>query len=688
MVLSFSPQGTFVLLLFQLVLSGLAFVVLVWIRSRQRRDESAAAIRFLGAGFALLTAAFATRALYCRLAVCPPAPGDPRYYGLLFSADLLRLLGASTLVGGYLLMRARRRWASVVIVIGLGLSLLVAGRFSADANLSVRSIAPFTTARAAEGVVLLLGAGLIWRAHALPAAAFLVLGLARLTAGLGAWRPAATELAWTLEHTGTLAAMVLLALALERESLQTAVRFFLRLNLTFIVLASSLILAVAEIERRALAEFAALQSEDLAEFVRGHMLYYTRRGEPPDLVVTHDDVIRKLVAEFGRYPDLRRVQVSLRGRSMALAIDRNGVIAQERWTGFRAPRPRVSPEDFAVASLVFAPIVLGGEILGRVDLVHSLERINELIGWQMQLVFGVFTLAVAVASLVNGMLVVVADRTIRRQFVELEKTRRTLSRAERLASIGSVADGVAHEINNPAGILVARADYLLSVTKDNPQCAEINDDLQAIRRQAQRIAKTVRDLLTFTRPGSLRWERVSLEAVIDAALELIRPMIVEKGIRLERLDLSSQPVSGDPSRLEQVFINLLINAVHATSAGGEITVGVSERPAVDEVEIGVRDTGSGIPPEHLERIFDPFFTTKEPGQGTGLGLSIVYGIVRDHQGAIDVVSTPGVGTEFRVRLPLADRRCEEAPNGTTMRNARIHPAEPALVEAVPRRGAL
>lgn len=653
-MLSFSPQGTLVLALFQVVLSGLAFAVLLWIHVSDPSDGSSVARRWLLAGFALLTAGFATCAFYGHLAAGTSASSDSSYYAILFSSDLLRLVGSSVLVSGYLLTGGRRRCAPLVFAIGLGSSLLAALQFSAEADLAMRSIAPLTTAPMAEGVVLLLGAGLIWRRAEVPAAAVLVLGLARLTPILGVWRPAATELAWALEHTGTLVALVLLVLALERESSHIAIRFFLRLNLTFVILASSLILAVAEIERRQLAEFAALQSGDLAEFVRGHMLYYTQRGEPPDRVITHDDVVRKIVAELGQYPGLRGVQLSLRGQSMALTIDRGGVIAQELWTGARRPQPRVSREDFSVASLVFAPIVLEGELVGRVDLVHSLERINERVGWQMQLGFILFTLAVAAASLVNGMLVVVADRTIRRQIEDLERTERSLSRAERLASIGSVADGVAHEINNPAGILIARADYLLSIVRGNGQYEQIAEDLEAIRRQAQRIAKTVRDLLTFTRPASLRRERVSAEAVVDAALDLVHPMIVEKGIRLNRLTLQAPPISGDPGRLEQVFINLLINAIHATPAGGTIGVEVSEQLVADDVEILVRDTGVGIPSEQLERIFDPFFTTKEPGQGTGLGLSIVYGIVRDHNGTIDVVSTPGRGSEFRVRLPVAD----------------------------------
>ncbi len=687
MLFSFSPEGTFILILFELVLSGLAFVVLVWIQLREPRDGSPLAIRTLSAGFALMTAAFAGRAIYCRLAMWPPASVEPGHFPLLFAAETVRLLGTSSLVAGYLLTQGKRRWAAFVGATALGLLILVAMRFPVDAPLSVRSIVPFTTACAAEAAVLVLGALLTGRAGGLPATAFLLLALARLAAGLGAGQPAATELAWAIEHLATLTALILLALGLERHSQQTSLRFFLRLNLTFVVLASSLILVVAEIERRQFVGFAALELEDLAEFVRGHTLYYTRQDESPDQVLTHEDITRKLVAEFGRYPDLRRVQVSLRGRTMALSINDNGEIGQELWTGDRATPPLVSPADFAVASLMIVPIVLAGEPIGRVELSHSLGRINDRIGWQMQLVFLLFTLFVSVASIVTGMLVVATDRTIRRQYEELERTRRRLSVTERLAAIGGVADGVAHEINNPAGILVARSDYLLSVTQTDPRYAAIWDDLATIGRQAQRIAKTVKDLLTFTRPAQVCREPVAVHAALEAAIELVHPMILEKGLRLERQFMREEPtVCGDEDRLQQVLINLLTNAAHATPAGGQITVSTSAGPEEGELEIVIRDTGSGISPAHLDRIFDPFFTTKEPGKGTGLGLSIAYGIIRDHDGTIDVGSTPGVGSEFRVRLPrAASRQCQgpdEAPDSPT---DPPNPPKRETADAPPRR---
>ncbi|MEK6630409.1 MAG: ATP-binding protein, partial [Acidobacteriota bacterium] len=328
-------------------------------------------------------------------------------------------------------------------------------------------------------------------------------------------------------------------------------------------------------------------------------------------------------------------------------------IAQELWSGERKRPAPVSPADFTVAPLMSVPILSGGRPIGSVQLDHSLERINERLGMQMRLIFGVFTLFVGVGSIVTGMVVVAADRTIRHQFEELERTRRRLSVAERLASIGAVADGVAHEINNPAGILVARTDYLLSVIEDRAAYAEICDDLDTIRRQAQRIAKTVRDLLTFTRPTPLRREVFDLRPVVESALALVRPLVPGSRIVFEhRASTVPCRVCGDRDRLEQVVTNLLTNAVQAIR--GEGCVGVTTLVLPDErVEAVVRDSGIGIAHEHIERIFDPFFTTKPPGSGTGLGLSLAYAIIRDHGGTIDVSSTPGVGSEFRVTLSPA-----------------------------------
>jgi signal transduction histidine kinase len=652
MLLSFSPEAGFVLTLFELVLSGLSFLILIWIGLWDQDRRAAGAFRLLTLAFALFVVAFAFLAAYCRITVYSEPAERPVHYWVLLGSDVARLLGTCCLMAAYLIQVGRKRYvpvlgAAAAFAIALGIAL-----FSRDAAGSVASIVPVTTARLAEAAIVALGLPWIARAgFGKPAAALALLALGRAVAANGALHPPSTEFVWGFDYLLTIAGLALLAFAIERESRQASLRFFLRLNLTFVILASSLVLAVMQIERRQFLDLAALHAQDLAEFVRGHMLYYSGRGDPPEHTLTHDDVIDKLVAEFGRYPDLRRVQASLQGHSMALSINRDGEIEQELWTGDRRRVAPVSRADFAVTPLIDVPIVSGGRPIGNVQLDHSLTQINERIGRQMRLIFGVFTLFVGIGSAMTGIVFVAADRTIRRQYEEIERTQRRLSVAERLASIGAVADGVAHEINNPAGILVARTDYLLSTIEGRPAYAEICDDLDTIRRQAQRIAKTVRDLLTFTRPTPLYREVLDLRPVVESALALVRPLVPGSRIVFEyRTSMEPCRVCGDRDRLEQIFTNLLTNAAQAIRGDGRVVVTTSVLPD-GGVEAVVRDSGIGIAPEHLDRIFDPFFTTKAPGAGTGLGLSLAYAVIRDHGGAIDVSSTPGVGTEFRVKLP-------------------------------------
>lgn len=660
MPLSFSPEQTFILLLLELVLCGLSLVVVVWMQFREHQpDTQLPAVRCLTVAFSLLVVAFGFEALFCRLAAFHPSV-DSLHIWLWAGGELTRLVGAGSLAAGVALSGAwthpRWRRGAVVAIAGVTAAsfVMAAVRLPADAAGIGRSIVPVTSSRVGETLVLTLGVALGRTAGLRLASAVMVLAIGQALALIAAWRPMTVELMWGLGHLATLAGLVLSGLALERYIRAATPRFFLRLNLTFIGLASSLILAITQIERRQFIDIAALQAQDVVEFVRGHMLYYTNRGESAENALTHADVIRKLVAEFGRYPDLRRVIVSLQGHTMALAIDPDGIIDQELWRGERPVRPPVSTADFLVTRVGGVPIVSSGRVIGRVDLDHGLERINEQIGWQTQVIFGVFTLFVSVGVLLIGWVVAAADRTIRRQYDEIERTGRQLSRARRLASIGSVVDGVAHEINNPAGIILARTDYLLAVAGGDARAGGMFDDLETIRRQAVRISKTVKDLLTFTHPVPVWHEVFQIQPVLESAMALVQPLVANRAIVIEsRVESRLPPVCGDHDRLEQVMVNLLTNAIQAIRDEGRVIVTASPAAHGDGVEVVVRDTGDGIRPEHLDFVFDPFFTTKAVGRGTGLGLSIAYGIVRDHGGSIDVHSEPGGGAEFRVALPRA-----------------------------------
>jgi two-component system NtrC family sensor kinase len=182
---------------------------------------------------------------------------------------------------------------------------------------------------------------------------------------------------------------------------------------------------------------------------------------------------------------------------------------------------------------------------------------------------------------------------------------------------------------------------------------DVTEDLRVIHRHSQRIARITQGLLSFARSPSGQSGRVDLNRVIDETLLLVEKTIVKDGVGVQRALTPDLPmIWGDANALQQVVVNLLTNARDAVRAGGEIFIETrvaAEPPG--SVQLVVRDTGSGIPPEVLAKIFDPFFTTK--AEGTGLGLSISYGIVRDHRGTVDVRSTPGEGTTFILTFRIA-----------------------------------
>jgi|SRR5579872_4075164 len=243
-----------------------------------------------------------------------------------------------------------------------------------------------------------------------------------------------------------------------------------------------------------------------------------------------------------------------------------------------------------------------------------------------------------------------AGHTIERQKEQLDVANQQLLQAAKLASVGELASGMAHEINNPIGIILGRTDYVLTTQEDLP--GEVKDDLKVVRSQAERVASTVRGLLTFARPSPLHIQRVEVGRIVDEAIALETPRCKTAKIEIERTPSSKiPPISADPDRLQQVLVNLMNNAIDAMPKGGRLSVSVANGSG-GNVLVHVSDTGVGISEQDQARIFDPFFTTKPPGKGTGLGLAVSYGIIRDHGGEIRVNSSPGKGTTFTVVLPV------------------------------------
>ena len=282
------------------------------------------------------------------------------------------------------------------------------------------------------------------------------------------------------------------------------------------------------------------------------------------------------------------------------------------------------------------------------------------------------------------------EQSLEEQNRELRRTQAALYQSEKLASLGQLAAGVAHEINNPLAYVLnnlsvlrrdvlAAMDLLGSYRTGRERLASAAPDLAAdlARREEEvdlgylldnlgplfdktmaglhRVRGIVVNMRDFARLDEAEFKEADLNAAVTSTLEILSHEIKKKSIAVETRFQDVPPMLGHPGKINQVLLNLVINAVQACAEGGHVAVRTRPEPG-EAVVVEVEDDGCGIQPEHMPRLFEPFFTTKPVGQGTGLGLSVSYAIVRDHGGTIAVESTPGRGSTFRVRLPLRPPR--------------------------------
>ena len=231
----------------------------------------------------------------------------------------------------------------------------------------------------------------------------------------------------------------------------------------------------------------------------------------------------------------------------------------------------------------------------------------------------------------------------------LHQTQQELLHKEKLASMGQLAAGVAHELNNPLGTILLFADVMC---KENPKDDPKRKDLEVIVSEATRCKRIVADLLNFSRQQEVLAKDTDIQALLGQVIEEVKHQPTFENVEILRIyDFDQEMIQADPAQLQQVFINLLNNAAEAVDGDGTITL-ATRRLNNEWIEIRVSDTGCGIPEENLGKLFTPFFTTKPLGEGTGLGLSIIYGIIKMHRGQIAVQSEVGKGTTFIVTLPV------------------------------------
>ncbi len=237
-----------------------------------------------------------------------------------------------------------------------------------------------------------------------------------------------------------------------------------------------------------------------------------------------------------------------------------------------------------------------------------------------------------------------------KDLTEVRSLRKEIARSQRLASVGRLAAGVAHEIRNPLSSIKGFATYFKERYQDTPQDQQTADIMIA---EVDRVNRVVGQLLEFARPVSVSPKPTLLKELIDNSVRLIEKQARDQNITVETLNSADvNEATIDPDRITQVLLNLYLNAIDAMEAGGQLDIELSHRED-NRIEIKVSDTGCGIPGEDLSRIFDPYFTSKS--SGTGLGLTIAHNIMEAMGGQILVESRPGQGTIFRITIPNPDK---------------------------------
>ncbi len=233
-----------------------------------------------------------------------------------------------------------------------------------------------------------------------------------------------------------------------------------------------------------------------------------------------------------------------------------------------------------------------------------------------------------------------------RDIGERKRLQERLRKTERIAELGTVATGMAHEIGTPMNVILGRAEYLMDRVTDET----VKKGLQTIVAQVERITRVMNQLLAFARRKPPERGPLVLRDVIENSVEMFQERLAKNRVQVEmQLDEACPKVQADADQMNQVLINLIMNAVHAMPEGGQLRIGMAQADTM--VKVTVADTGHGIPQEVIARVFDPFFTTKEFGKGTGLGLTVVKGIIEEHHGSIIAESLEGKGTTFTILLP-------------------------------------
>lgn len=330
--------------------------------------------------------------------------------------------------------------------------------------------------------------------------------------------------------------------------------------------------------------------------------------------------------------------------ALPVGADKQGLLILNTRFGPFLMENRVSRSAVAV-SLILGLFV---GIIGILWISHRLHRSISRIKTGLENLANDLTIPLEPQTGELG-LIVEAINTMRQELVSKRQLEDQLHRAERLAGLGQLVAGVAHEIRNPLGIIKGAVQLMERNARTEPGLAKYLEHLQVLREQVDRQNRVVEELLSYARPVKPQLGPVAVPGVLDSVLAFLGPALHQQGIRLDKSIEPGLPmVFGDGEKLKQVFVNLLLNAKEALPQGGLINITAAS--AGEWLQVKIADNGSGISPEDLVHVFEPFYSTKETG--TGLGLSIAKQLMELNRGTLNVVSKPGQGTVFTVSVPL------------------------------------
>jgi two-component system sensor histidine kinase HydH len=317
--------------------------------------------------------------------------------------------------------------------------------------------------------------------------------------------------------------------------------------------------------------------------------------------------------------------------------------------------PRVNPfmkEKFNLRSLVVIPLLVREKALGAIvaDFVHSNRNITQEALESLTVFAQQAGLAIHNAFMYQELKTFSQqmEEKIQKTTADLSKTEAQLIRSEKLAALGQLAAGIAHEIRNP---LTSINILIHSLASNLPSETSQKEDLKVIEEEIHRINEIVDQFLRFAKPTPPLFQKVEVASIFEETLQLLRPQIEKQRIVVQKEFQTLPPIMMDREQIKQVILNLLLNAVQATIKGGHLALKGHIPRDERWIKLFIQDSGVGIPPEDMNKLFDPFFSTKEGG--IGLGLSIAHRIIDQHHGKIEVESTPGKGTLFIIWLPIS-----------------------------------